>query len=359
MDKIGLDSSKGVAAEVSPSLVAATAQGGKGSRIFALDFTKGALVLVMILYHWLNYFVGPQGSFYRYLSFLPPSFICITGFLIAQVYLSKSRVGVPKLPRRVFVRGIKLLIIFIVLNVGISLLLSARYTGRSLFETYSAGRLESIFLTGNMIGGRAVAFYVLLPISYLLLLSAVLLLVHRHLKGIFHVMTVVCLMAILVLFLNDSQSESLELVAIGFLGISIGQISLARINRFLSRPSVIIVAYLLYAAAITVWNVPYPLQVAGVLLTLLLIYWLGSAAGETGRVQCWLIMLGKYSLLGYIAQIAILQILRRGCGSESAALASVTALLAGILLTFLTVGGVDRARSKSAIVNRLYAAVFM
>ena len=67
---------------------AVDASSGRRGRISALDFTKGALVLVMVLYHWLNYFVGPQGDFYRYLSFLPPSFICITGFLISHVYLS-------------------------------------------------------------------------------------------------------------------------------------------------------------------------------------------------------------------------------------------------------------------------------
>src|SRR5271169_6764755 len=55
----------------------AGSSGSKTGRISALDFTKGTLVLVMVLYHWLNYFVGSQGSFYRYLSFLPPSFICI------------------------------------------------------------------------------------------------------------------------------------------------------------------------------------------------------------------------------------------------------------------------------------------
>src|SRR6184192_3526731 len=54
----------------------------------ALDFTKGMLVLLMVLYHWLNYFVASEGDFYRYLRFVTPSFIFITGFLISNVYLS-------------------------------------------------------------------------------------------------------------------------------------------------------------------------------------------------------------------------------------------------------------------------------
>src|SRR5580704_5753793 len=68
----------------------------KAQRIPALDFTKGALVLIMVLYHWLNYFVGPQADIYRYLRFLTPSFIFITGFLVSGVYLSKYSVADPR-----------------------------------------------------------------------------------------------------------------------------------------------------------------------------------------------------------------------------------------------------------------------
>jgi len=48
-------------------------QGAKSHRIPAFDFTKGTLVLFMVLYHWLNYFYGPQGDIYKYLRFLTPS----------------------------------------------------------------------------------------------------------------------------------------------------------------------------------------------------------------------------------------------------------------------------------------------
>ncbi len=62
----------------------------KSRRIPALDFTKGALVLLMVLYHWINYFVGPEVTYYyKYLRFLTPSFIFIAGFMISNVYLSK------------------------------------------------------------------------------------------------------------------------------------------------------------------------------------------------------------------------------------------------------------------------------
>src|ERR1700758_4327571 len=83
-----------------------TTTGSKAGRIAALDFTKGSLVLIMVLYHWINYFYGVQDN--RYLRFLTPSFIFITGFLISNVYLSKYGVSDPKLPRRLIQRGAKI-----------------------------------------------------------------------------------------------------------------------------------------------------------------------------------------------------------------------------------------------------------
>lgn len=336
----------------------AGSSGSKPGRISALDFTKGTLVLVMVLYHWLNYFVGSQGSFYRYLSFLPPSFICITGFLIAQVYLSKSRINDPRVPRRLVVRGLKLLMIFILLNVGSHLLLQGAHNGRAVSDNFSVSTLGSVFVTGNMAGGRTVAFYVLVPISYLLLLSALLVIAHRYYKHVFHATTLMCLLAILILFLNGSKSGSLELVTIGLLGISIGHIPIDKINHLLKHPYTVIMAYLCYVAAITVWNVPYPLQVAGVLLTLSVIYLAGAVSDKSGKMRGSLIMLGKYSLFGYIAQIAILQLLRRSLGMALAPWVLGASFLAAIALTLFAVRVVDRARANSSIVDRMYAVVF-
>src|SRR5579872_386052 len=55
------------------------------NRVPALDFTKGALVLIMVLYHWMNYFIVLDWTYYRYLHFLTPSFIFITGFMISNI----------------------------------------------------------------------------------------------------------------------------------------------------------------------------------------------------------------------------------------------------------------------------------
>lgn len=331
------------------------------SRIEALDFTKGALVLFMVLYHWLNYFVLSQGGFYRYLRFLTPSFIFITGFLISNVYFSKYRVQDWRIPWRLMTRGLKILGLFVLLNVLISLLLKNSYDGTVGSHFFSRENLFAVFISGNttVAGGKAAAFYVLVPISYLLLLAAGILILSGFYKYAFHAAAALSLCAIGSLGLIGVESTNLELVAIGLLGAIAGYIPLDRINRVVNHPFFVLVAYLLYVCAITIWDVVYPLQIVGVCLTLMLLYILGSIPKEPGRLQRHTILLGKYSLFGYIIQVAILQMLHRGLRpmADKEVLLPVSFVLA-FALTMASVEAVHWGRSRSTTVNTLYKAVF-
>jgi len=333
----------------------------KAARIPALDFTKGALVLIMVLYHWLNYFLGPQGDIYKYLRFLTPSFIFITGFLISNVYLSKYGIADPRLPKRLVQRGLKILGVFILLNVVRTLLLpDAR--AQMLSEHLSIRTFINVYITGSDLGGgqgKAVAFYVLIPIGYLLLLSSGLLLVSKLYKYVFHFVCASFLIGIFVLYLNGLQSANLELLAIGLLGVILGYIPIKEINRFVRHPFSLTVAYMGYVAAITVWNVIYPLQIVGVCLSLMIIYLLGGPNHEPGSVRRRVVLLGKYSLFGYVAQIVVLQLLHRGLrSSDQNILTSAISLLAAFALTILAVEATDRLRVRVTTVDRLYKAVF-
>src|SRR5690242_11816494 len=108
------------ASSVARSVSSAQVAEEKSTRLPALDFTKGALVLIMVLYHWMNYFVEADGSIYKYLRFLTPSFIFITGFLISHVYLSKSRSSGWTIAGRLLGRGFKLLAIVACLNLALN-----------------------------------------------------------------------------------------------------------------------------------------------------------------------------------------------------------------------------------------------
>jgi hypothetical protein len=131
------------------------------------------------------------------------------------------------------------------------------------------------------------------------------------------------------------------------------------VNSAVRHPYWLTLAYLVYLAAITFWNVKYPLQIIGVYLSLMILYLLGQHSGEPGKARATILLLGKYSLFGYIAQIAILQFLRLGFNHlrwEPAVLG--LSFVLAFALTIISVEVVDRARTRSRTVDRLYKVVF-
>src|SRR5688572_13891663 len=80
-------------------------------RLAFLDITKGILVVLMVVYHSLNY-TNQYHLGFRYLSFLPPCFILITGFLLSTVYARRYEAGDRRLVGRLVVRGVKLFTLF-------------------------------------------------------------------------------------------------------------------------------------------------------------------------------------------------------------------------------------------------------
>lgn len=341
--------------------VQANAAARKPQRIPALDFTKGALVLVMVLYHWVNYFIGPQWEYYNYLRFLTPSFIFITGFLVSNIYVSKYAVADSRLSKRLFTRGIKLLAIFIALNLARTLIIPILGTGSLVQNSLDPRNIFTVFVSGNLpiTGGKLVSFSILVPISYLLMFSGALMPSYRHYKYIFHVVCVLLLLTISMLRLTDAESYNLEFVTIGMLGVVTGFLSIETIDHFVRRPYTLAFAYLCYTFAITLWGVPFPLLVVGVFLSLMLIYLVGDRAGKSRIISNEIILLGKYSLLGYLSQIAILQILAAVFHRLDLGLTGLLiSFLAAFALTIAAVEMVDRGRAKRATIDRLYKRVF-
>src|SRR5215813_10557683 len=84
-------------------------------RIDALDMTKGVLVVAMVVYHSFNYSTDYALGF-KYLPFLPPSFILITGFLISRLYFTPEAARDSGVYGRLLLRGFRLLFVFTVLN---------------------------------------------------------------------------------------------------------------------------------------------------------------------------------------------------------------------------------------------------
>jgi peptidoglycan/LPS O-acetylase OafA/YrhL len=332
------------------------------NRIPAFDFTKGALVLFMVLFHWLNYFYGPHGEIYTYLRFLTPSFIFITGFLISHVHFAKYGIGSSKLSKRLLLRGLKLLILFIALNLIVGLLVPGSYLRTVFSQRSPLAILSAIFISGNTLGngvGKVASFAILVPIGYLLILAALLIVASRFFKYTFHAVCGLLLLCMVLLDLYGIQSVNLELVTIGLLGVALGYVSETQIQTLVSFPWVLAAAYCAYLVAITIWDVSLYLQMVGACLTTTLIYIVGAKGGEPRRLRGHIELLGKYSLFAYVAQIAILQLLSASVRHINLGYFMLGAsFVAGFALTMISVEAVDRARAISKTFDGVYRAVF-
>jgi len=346
----------------SPRLdIPVTSSSPKTHRIPALDFTKGALVLLMVLYHWINYFIGPQWRYYTYLRFLTPSFILISGFMVSHVYLSKYSAADPRLSKRLLTRGLKLLAVFLALNLARNLVVPLLGTDVPMENLFSPRNIFAVFVSGNfpVVGGKVISFPILVSISYLLMLSGVLMLPYRRYKYTFHFVCVILFLSILTLGLAGWRSYNVEFVAIGMLGVLAGFIPIAVINDFVRHPYGLAFGYVCYVIGITLWNVRFPLLVFGVPLSLMVIYLVGARTSESGVIAKEVILLGKYSLFGYISQIVILQILSAGFRRVNFGFTAVAvSFFAAFVLTMASVEVMDRARARMASVDKLYKAVF-
>jgi hypothetical protein len=159
--------------------------------------------------------------------------------------------------------------------------------------------------------------------------------------------------------MTGSGSYWLEFITIGLLGVLAGFVPIGAINDFVRHPYLLALAYVAYAIAITISNVPFPLLVVGTALSLTVIYLIGASGSESGRIRSEVILLGKYSLFGYIAQIGILQVLSVGFHRVGLGFAMlVISFIAGLVLTIASVEVIDRARARATGVDKLYKWVF-
>lgn len=291
---------------IGPHLQAApvtSAAAGKPGRIEALDLAKGMLVVFMVVYHSLNYSTDYRLPF-RYLSFLPPSFILVSGFLLSHVYLARRGVVDAALSRRLLARGAKLLLLFTLLNVAGQFARSQSYHGPARVGAFTDEWREIFFFGGS----RAATFDILLPIAYLLLLAPALLWLGARHRFVLPALTVALLAACAGLERYGGCPPNLAFLAAGIVGIVAGSMpraTLARAARLLpwSIPAYGALAYLGFRFG---QSVLHQLLAAAVALAILIGLglllpshrWIGRRLGTLGRL----------SLAGYIVQIAILQV---------------------------------------------------
>jgi hypothetical protein len=322
------------------------------ARIEALDWTKGALILCMVAYHAINYSAFRPLSF-RYLAFLPPSFILITGFLVGRVYASKYDLHTWRPYARLLERGAKLLVIFVVLNV-LYFIASERSLVDGLGEF--GDRALAIFGYGN---GRNAIFEVLLPIAYFLLLAPALLWARGRFRSSPLAVAGLVFLLCVALDLRGISIKNLVLLSAGIIGMAFGVFRNQGLNGLAGRWWPALVGYLAYRLSSYYFGERYPVQMFGATSSVFLLYCCAVHCNLGSWVGDQVVFLGRYSLLGYLLQIALLQALVVVCGGKPNHWTGVLAFSCSTaVLLILLVRGVDHLRKRTRLADLCYRTIF-
>ena len=325
----------------------------------AFDAVKGALVLLMVAYHVMSIASTGGVEAFRYIRFISGSFIFVSGFVMTRFMAAAFSRDPGRVSRRLVGRGLKVLMIFTLLNLAIQV---------SGFGNLSKARLgfdgwwanaATIYLAGD---GRLSSFMILLPIAYLLIASPLVLQATRAGRAR-------AALALLTVALTASALPAIagrwpvvDFLLVGLAGLALGTPSIS--GRLLARTPVNAPITLAGLAA-AVWAaglVSDPLfwYVVGVAVVLRFLHDLARLLPPYGLISRYAVLLGQYALLAYIGQIVIIQLLYRAAGGQRLDLgagvlsmgAAAGALLVGLCLA------VQRLRERSSRADRTYRLIF-
>jgi hypothetical protein len=320
-------------------------------RISVIDSVKGICVIAMVIYHTFNYSAWKTVPG-QYMAFVPPSFILITGFLITNIYTARYSSSDRKLYRRLILRGLKLLSIFTVLNLGAFMLSD----NQGFAKTGLLEEVRSIYIFG---GRPGTAFEILLPISYLLVASPLFLEFHFVSRMILPLIAAILFVACTVMEASGFTWNIANMFVVGLVGMAAGQTSLRTWEAAGKNLVIACAIYAMYWILRGLFGQIYPMQVFVTCATVFLLFALGIRVFTTGKAVQEVNRLGRYSLIAYIAQIAVLQILDRTAMLDAASPVSVSLMgLCTLLSTWVVIFAIEAARRRIKWTDQIYRALF-
>lgn len=331
-----------------------------------LDIVRGALVLIMLMYHCASVTWGtsllPQAiEITERVSFIHYAFVMVSGYLCGWYYAPRINAGEKGIRRRLAARGLKLLGLLFLLNATLYA------TGIGMDLSTLRGYIASVddvinnFILGMK--GSLVAFEILYYIAVLLLMASVVI-------GRVGLIPLSAAVGFLLIFGPMNQLSVFSLY--GFLGIIFGILSH---RGYFDRE----------------WNILRVTHGVPVMIALLLYQWFlsevrGAVKGMglqiivyTCESICWFLsfvfilrfpllqrsqkavsLLGRYTLIGYIAQMVIIR-------GGYAVLVRIDArgleyyllnLVFSTLLLYLFILSLNVMRTKYNFINSSYRLVF-
>ena len=323
-------------------------------RNLILDFVKGVLVIIMVIYHVMNIFTNTGWETYSYIRFVSGSFLFISGYILSVYYEQKIHLNKSSTTRRLVIRGVKLLLVFSLLNMVI------QFSGIGNPNKIHVG-IKKFILNGYDIYGIGkpgiASFQILLPIAYIIILSPLLLLLSkfRNIMMCFGLTIAFCISFF------EIDSINLGLGSLGIIGLYGGMF----VNRWQStytlKSRALIFIFLIFCFVLMKYMdrnlISYAL---GVALVIKLFYDLGATLNLKSQINYYPILLGQYSLICYIGQIIFLQVFfifyirqKWELGYEPIIVMIITILFLVVmcqLLSFL--------RYRSKIIDNAYRFVF-
>jgi Acyltransferase family len=328
------------------------------SRDDAFDAVKGLLVAAMVLYHVMNMVTTASEGAYGYVRFVSGSFIFVTGLLLSR----HVSVGFDRDPsgtaRTLMLRGFKLLLLFTVLNLAIQVSgfgHAAKLRGASAF----LAQAQAVYLRGD---GRIASFVILLPISYLLMCAPLFLRAAGPARPAASVIVLIAALA-----LGGLPHGGLGSSVVGFMVVGVAGLCAGALTRQLSpaqvRPTSALWSITGLVASIVLTAMLYfnlALYAVCVALVIHFMYACARHLTPESPLGRWLLMLGRYSLFGYIAQIVLIQLVARGLGHPQWPLGVPAAMFAALILAMLVVSCLvlQFGRRRFATIDRAYRWVF-
>ena len=319
-----------------------------------LDYVKGFLVLSMVIYHTFNYFTTAGYSATQYVRYSTGAFIFISGYLVATYYKNKFCLNKKAVCKRLIIRGMKLLIIFTVINLLISFIGLETFKKIDYDLNQFLKNLDTILISGNT---NLFVFPILVPISYALMLSPLFLFSHEWEK------TMIFITALLVsaYLMMDIDIFNLYGLIISLIAMLVGLLQDDKKLYYSIKSKVLILC--LFCACIFLMKyfdrniLSYTI---GILIILKLVYDFSKTQNPANPVSRILVLWGQYTLIGYLSQIFFLQIVRRFVfrGRYEMGYKILLIILITCIFLFVLCKTLDLLRNRFTTIDKSYKFIF-
>jgi hypothetical protein len=215
--------------------------------------------------------------------------------------------------------------------------------------------LQAIYLAAD---GRVTSFAILASIGYLLLLAPLLLVVGPLNRWALPALALALVISCSFMEWKSAVSYHLGMISAGITGTAFGLLPLERVTGIARNWFIVAPLYCLYRAFSYFIGDPYAIQLTGVVTGLLVLYCLALKLPQKTRIYSQIVLLGRYSLFGYIIQLGILQAIVRVVGPFETPLAVLILTVITLAATWAVTRLIHWLRAKARVVDLTYRAAF-